>query len=100
MKCLGARWATFLLVFVCFAGAAHSAPPEAILLWPNGAPGAHGDKDEDKPSLTPYLPAPDKATGAAIVVFPGGGYGGLAAHEGAGYAEWLAQQGIAAIVLK
>jgi acetyl esterase/lipase len=78
----------------------HAAPLEPILLWPNGAPGALGDKDDDKPTLTAFLPAPDKATGAAIVVCPGGGYAGLAPHEGAGYAEWLAENGIAGIVLK
>ena len=75
----------------------HAAPLEPVPLWPAGAPGALGEKDDDKPTLTPFLPAADKATGAAIVVFPGGGYGGLAPHEGAGYAEWLAN-GIAAFV--
>lgn len=71
-----------------------------ILLWPDGAPGALGTADQDKPSLTPYLPDADKAGGAAIVVCPGGGYGGLAAHEGADYALYLREQGIAAFVLK
>ncbi len=78
----------------------HAAPLEPVLLWPNGAPGALGDKDQDKPTLTAFLPPPEKATGAAIVVCPGGGYGGLAPHEGQGYAEWLAQNGVAALVLK
>ena len=45
-------------------------------LWPEGAPGALGDKDDDKPTLTAFLPAPETATGAAIVICPGGGYGG------------------------
>ena len=80
--------------------ALHAAPLAPLPLWPEGAPGALGDKDEDKPTLTAFLPAPEKATGAAIVVCPGGGYSGLAGHEGAGYAEWLAEQGIAGIVLK
>ena len=78
----------------------HAAPLEPIPLWPQGAPGALGDKDDDKPTLTAFLPAPEKATGAAVVICPGGGYGGLAPHEGAGYAEWLAENGIAGIVLK
>lgn len=78
----------------------HAAPLDPVLLWPAGAPGALGDTDDDKPTLTAFLPAPDKATGAAIVICPGGGYGGLAPHEGAGYAEWLAENGIAGIVLK
>jgi acetyl esterase/lipase len=59
-----------------------------------------GEKDEDKPTLTAFLPDADKATGAAIVICPGGGYGGLAPHEGKGYAEWLAENGIAGLVLK
>ncbi len=78
----------------------HAAPLESILLYPGGAPGALGDKDDDKPTLTAFLPDAGKATGAAIVICPGGGYGGLAPHEGAGYAEWLAENGIAGIVLK
>lgn len=78
----------------------YAAPREPILLWPNGAPGALGDRDDDKPTLTAFLPEANKATGAAMVICPGGGYGGLAPHEGAGYAEWLAENGVAGIVLK
>ena len=74
--------------------------PAPILLWPEGAPGALGTNDQDKPTITPYLPAPDKATGAAIVICPGGGYGGLAAHEGKDYEQFLNQQGVAGFVLK
>ena len=85
-----------------FAALLLSAAPlfaEAIPLWPNGAPGALGTAPQDIPTLTPYLPAPENATGAAFVICPGGGYGGLADHEGRGYAEWLAKQGIAGFVL-
>jgi len=71
-----------------------------ISLWPGDAPGALGKEERDIPTLTPYLPDPDKASGAAIVVCPGGGYGGLAAHEGEDYALYLKQQGVAAFVLK
>lgn len=71
-----------------------------LLLWPDGAPGALGTEDKDKPTLTPYLPEPDQASGAAIVICPGGGYGGLASHEGADYALFLREQGIAGFVLK
>ena len=80
--------------------AVHAAELPPIPLWPNGAPGALGDKDTDKPTLTAFLPDPDKATGAAIVICPGGGYGGLAPHEGKGYAEWLVEKGIAGLVMK
>ena len=83
------------------AKAASSAPPrEAFPLWPNGAPGALGTTDKDIPTLTPFFAPTTKATGAAIVVCPGGGYGGLAPHEGAHYALWLNEQGVSAFVLK
>lgn len=88
------------LLSLALAATSLAAPLDPIPLWPEGAPGALGTDDKDKPTLTAYLPDPAKATGAAIVVFPGGGYGGLAPHEGAGYAEFFAENGIAAIVLK
>lgn len=69
-----------------------------VRLWPGDAPGSLGTRDEDIPTLTPYFPA--TTTGAAVVVCPGGGYGGLAAHEGEDYALWLNTQGITAFVLK
>ena len=94
------RCPLLLALFALFATALHAAPLDPLPLWPDGAPGALGTSDKDIPTLTPYLPEPDKASGTAIVVCPGGGYGGLAPHEGAGYAEWLAQNGVAAFVLK
>lgn len=52
-------------------------------------------------TLTPFLPAPGKANGAAVLVAPGGGYRWLAInHEGWQVAQALADQGIAAFVLK
>src|SRR6185436_12011329 len=51
-------------------------------------------------TLTPYFANPAKSTGAAMVVCPGGGYGGLAPHEGRDYAMWLNELGISAFVLK
>jgi len=71
-----------------------------IPLWNDGAPGALGSAEHDIPTITPILPDPDKATGAAIVVCPGGGYSGLADHEGTAYANWLARHGIAGLLLK
>jgi acetyl esterase/lipase len=73
-------------------------PP--IVLWPDGAPGAVGKDDVDIPTLTPFLPLPEKATGAAVIVCPGGGYTHLADHEGAPVAQWLNSLGITAFVLK
>lgn len=92
------RLVPLLLFGVCVS--LQGAPLPPIPLWPGGAPGALGTNDSDIPTLTPFLPAPDKATGSVIVICPGGGYGGLADHEGAGYAEWLAENGVAAVVLK
>ena len=90
------RLATLLLLSFSMFTRAQDAMP----LWPDGAPGALGKEDKDIPTLTAYLPAADIATGAAIVVCPGGGYGGLAGHEGADYALFLNQHGVAAFVLK
>jgi len=74
---------------------------EVELLWPNGAPGAKGTDEGDKPTLTIYLPEKEKATGAAVVIFPGGGYGHLAMdHEGHQIAEWLNSIGVAGFILK
>lgn len=53
------------------------------------------------PTITGYLPSPDKATGVAVVICPGGGYGGVSiVKEGYQVAERLQSQGIAAFVLK
>jgi acetyl esterase/lipase len=71
----------------------------AIPLWPDGAPGAHGTNAADIPTLTPYL-CESNATGAAMVICPGGGYAHLAPHEGNDYALWLNQHGVTCFVLK
>jgi acetyl esterase/lipase len=73
---------------------------DPLPLWPEGVPGALGTQDKDIPTITPYLPESARASGAAIVVCPGGGYGGLAPHEGKDYANWLNERGMAAFVLK
>ncbi|MFM1768681.1 MAG: hypothetical protein RJA22_1210 [Verrucomicrobiota bacterium] len=90
-------------LFACLATlplAFQLAAAAPVPLWPEGAPGALGSKDQDIPTLTPFLPEAGKANGAAIVVCPGGGYGGLASHEGQDYALFLTQHGITAFVLK
>ncbi|HEU4937989.1 MAG TPA: alpha/beta hydrolase [Vicinamibacterales bacterium] len=76
------------------------ASPQEILLWENGAPGALGQADTDKPAITAYR-APRGSSGTAIVVAPGGGYGALAIeHEGRQWAYWYNAMGITAFVLK
>ena len=72
-----------------------------VLLWPEGARGAVGDADEDKPTLTVFLPAGVNATKTGVVVAPGGSYQHLAMEkEGYAIAEWLNARGVAAFVLK
>src|SRR6202049_3417362 len=73
--------------------------PRTVPLWPSHAPGALGDEDRDKPTLTIYVPR--EPSGTAVIVCPGGGYGALADnHEGRQVANWLNAMGIAAFVLK
>ncbi|MEN6334955.1 MAG: alpha/beta hydrolase [Phycisphaerales bacterium] len=77
-----------------------AAQPKVELLWPNGAPGAKGQAEGDKPTLTIYLPAQDKANGAAVVICPGGGYGHLAMdHEGHQIGQWLNSFGVAGFIV-
>ncbi|MEI6235670.1 MAG: alpha/beta hydrolase [Planctomycetota bacterium] len=109
---------TLALYFVVFTASlfAGEAPAE-ILLWTNGAPGSEGKTAAEivktspggerqvssvhKPSITPYVPAKDKANGAAVLVIPGGGHRVLCVdHEGRYIAEWLRDHGIAAFILK
>lgn len=76
-------------------------PRQTILLWPEGAPGAQGEADEDKPALTLYPASGEKKTDVGVVVCPGGSYHNLAMdHEGKQVAEWLNQRGISAFLLR
>lgn len=89
-----------MLFLVSCTLSVNAAPETPIVLWPDGAPGAVGKAPTDIPTLTPYLALKEKATGAAVVVCPGGGYQHLADHEGGPVAEWLNSIGITAFVLK
>ena len=98
---------SILALAICSVGLAALVRPawaaesETILLWPDGAPGAKGEKPEDKPTLTICLPQKDEATGAAVVICPGGGYGGLAVdHEGDQIAQWFNSMGVAGFILE
>ena len=88
----------FSLLFCVCAPAAADAP---MPLWPDGAPGAQGSGEGHEPTLTPCFPAKDIASGAAVVVCPGGGYAHLAAdYEGDEVAAWLARNGVAGFTLR
>ena len=104
------------------AATIHAAGP--IVLWPKGAPGEKGDIGEEKdttgpngqlvagkrvirlgnvsnPTITVYSPPNEKNTGAAVLVFPGGGYSILALDlEGTEVCEWLNSIGVTGILLK
>ena len=99
-----------------------SAPGKPILLWPAGAPGEKGDIGAEtnipttnkvdgrtvnqlgnvtKPSITVYPAPKSKNTGAAVLVFPGGGYRILADDlEGIEVCEWFNSIGITAVLLR
>ncbi len=78
-----------------------SMAAEPIPLWPDGAPGAVGKEPADVPTVTVYMaPSTDARPTAAIVVCPGGGYGGLAPHEAEPIARWLNTLGVTGVVLK
>jgi acetyl esterase/lipase len=88
----------------------------AIALYPGAAPGSEGAQQKEqwsevmgdhvarnvnRPTLTPYLPAKGTATGAAVIVAPGGGFMVLSMkNEGVDVARWLADRGVAAFLLK
>src|SRR5258708_38023527 len=107
-----------LLLLWAVASQGSAQEPLVVPLWPNGAPGFETRKNEPEnvkkkgkfeqsvtnvhnPSLTVYLPAKEKASGAGIIICPGGGHSVLAIeHEGHNVGQWLADNGIAGFVLK
>jgi endo-1,4-beta-xylanase len=113
-----------LVLLLAFTGAlaalTHAADEKApvVPLWEKGAPGFEARKDEKEnrevqksgeykvtnvhnPYLTVFLPPKDKATGAAVVLCPGGGHRELwVLHEGENVAQWLSEHGVAAFVLR
>ena len=89
-----------LVVPILCSIALAQAPPAAEPLWSQGAPGALGAGEADRPTLTVYAPA-GRRTRTAVVVCPGGSYRTLAMdHEGKQVAQWLNSLGIAAFVLQ
>ena len=90
-------WQSIAFLALLLAAGAQAADPKTEPLWPKGAPGALGEEPKDKPQLIIYQP--EKPNGAAIVICPGGGYGGLAMdHEGHQIGRWLNEHGIAGFI--
>jgi acetyl esterase/lipase len=88
-------------VFVSAACVGQSDGPKTLALWEKGAPDAIGKEPADIPNVRVFLPSKDKATGAAVVICPGGGYGHLAdTYEGVDVAHWFNSIGVAGVVLK
>jgi len=99
-----ARW--LLVGLVGWAGwvgaaAAESVPPERISLWSGAAPVDDGGGAAESADAFITVHRPEHPNGAAIVICPGGGYGGLVTEgEGHGIARWLNRHGIAGLVLE
>lgn len=106
-------FATFAVASALCVTASAQSQPQVIHLWPNGAPGFESRKDEPEqakdywvrnvhnPLITVFLPPKEKATGAAVVIAPGGGFRELVFNaEGKQAAEFLNSIGVAAFALK
>ncbi len=113
-----------LAALIAFAGAAYAQPSGAVPLWPHGAPGEsplpQPESDTSgpngalvagrsvirlgnvsSPTLTVYSPPVGKNTGAAVLVFPGGGYSILALDlEGSEICQWLNTLGVTGVLVK
>ncbi|MVN22368.1 alpha/beta hydrolase [Mucilaginibacter arboris] len=102
-----------LLLFLLTIKAPAQTQPQVIPLWPKGAPGFESRrnipeeakdywvKNINNPSVTAFLPPKEKATGAAVIICPGGGHSLLVyTAEGVEPARFLNSLGIAAFVLK
>src|SRR5215467_14561271 len=80
------RLSFVLFILASLTAGAQQDTARQIPLWPNGAPGFESKRNEPEqakdywvknihnPSVTIYLPPKEKATGAAVVIFPGGGH--------------------------
>lgn len=107
-----------LILLLIFAFTSATAQDMTVKLWPEKIPGAKksatyheetimNDRSLPRvakvtdPELLVYLAPREKATGAAVVICPGGGYGILAIdHEGYDIAKWLNEMGVSGIILK
>src|SRR5712692_2378316 len=109
----------FLMVVLTLVPAFAATAPQVVDLWPDGAPGSKGITGKEvwvergkgivnravseihQPTLTVCLPSKEHATGAAVVIAPGGGYSHVTIDkEGHDVAKWLNRIGVAGFVLK
>ena len=93
----------YLILFLMFFAfmAKTNAQTAPVVLWENGAPNAVGKEPLDIPTITAFLAPKETATGASMIVCPGGGYSHLSdVKEGSDVAKWLNSLGISAFVLK
>jgi acetyl esterase/lipase len=106
-----------IAVALLVAAPAAARAQTVIRLWPGVAPGSEHWTQQERvyentpvgtvvqnvvtPTLTAYLPPPERATGTAVIVAPGGYFIALAiSYEGEELARWLQSRGIAAFLLR
>lgn len=107
------RSVSFGLLLAVLPEVCQGVEPFRLSLWENGAPGSVDRRDEPEvvtgtnvtnvhdPSITAYVPDATQSTGTAVIIAPGGGHQKLClGHEGDALAEWFAERGIAAFVLR
>lgn len=111
------RTLTLPLLLISVGTLLSAADPTVVYLWPAGAPGSESKVADEtvrvtpqgehvvatvhKPSITVFLPSKETATGASVVIAPGGGHSALwMDHEGYNLAKWLSEHGVAGFVLK
>jgi len=93
------RLSPIILVILIAPSLVAAPKPERIALWNNRAPIGEGKFKEEDAWITVHRPI--KANGAAAIICPGGGYGGLVmGAEGHGIAAWLNRHGITGVVLQ
>lgn len=95
--------AAVMAVLPWLAAVTQAAPPnpEKLALWAGRAPEGDGKFEAANASITIHRPTAEKSNGTAIVICPGGGYGGLVTGpEGHGIAQWLKEKGITGVVLE